>query len=59
MARYQLQAFHGDTKVIDTTVAWINDSHPRAGQTINEKWRVVEILDSNTPEVYRVRVELV
>jgi hypothetical protein len=58
MAHYQLQLFHGDTVVMDTTVAWVPDggSHPVVGQTVDGKWRIVEILDS-TAEEYRVRVE--
>jgi hypothetical protein len=58
MAHYQLQLIHEDKVVVDTTVAWVPDggSHPVVGQTVDGKWRIVEILDS-TAQVYRVRVE--
>jgi hypothetical protein len=58
MTHYQLQLLYGDKVVMDTAVAWSPDggSHPVVGQTVDGKWRIVEILDS-TAEVYRVRVE--
>jgi len=58
MAHYRLQLLYGDKVVEDTAVALSLDggSHPVVGQTVDGKWRIVEILDS-TAEVYRVRVE--
>jgi hypothetical protein len=58
MAHYQLQLLYVDNVVMDTAVAWSPDggSHPVVGQTVDGKWRIVEILDG-TAEVYRVRVE--
>ena len=58
MANYRLQLLYGDKVVEDTAVAWSTDggSHPVVGQTVDGKWRIVEILDS-TADVYRARVE--
>jgi hypothetical protein len=58
MAHYQLQLICEDKVVAGTADAWSPDggSHPVVGQTVDGKWRIVEILDS-TAEVYRVRVE--
>jgi hypothetical protein len=58
MAHYQLQLLREGEVVMDTAVAWSPDggSHPVVDQTVDGKWRIVEILDS-TAEVYRVRVE--
>jgi len=58
MAHYQLQLICEDKVIADSAVACSPDggSHPVVGQTVDGKWRIVEILDS-AAEVYRVRVE--
>ncbi len=58
MAHYRLQLICKDKVFADTADARSLDggSHPVVGQTVDGKWRIVEILDS-TAEVYRVRVE--
>ncbi len=58
MAHYQLQLIYGDKVVAGPKVAWAPDGgpHPVVGQTIDGKWRIVEVLDS-TAHVYRVHVE--
>ena len=55
---FRLQLICEGKVVADTADARSLDggSHPVVGQTVNWKWRIVEILDS-TAEVYRVRVE--
>ena len=58
MAHYQLQMFHQGERVLDVPVAWTPDNaHPPVGSIVDGKWQVVEILENDTPEVYRVRVE--
>jgi hypothetical protein len=60
MTHYQLQLFHGDKMVLNTTVVWLpeGNSHPVVGQTIErDTWRVTAVLDNPTPDVYRLRVE--
>lgn len=55
---YVLKGFKGNEMVIATTVAIVPGaaSYPRVGQTIDDKWRVVEILKSSLEELH-VRVE--
>ena len=59
MSHYQLQMYYDDRKVVDTTVAWdtYGQSHPCVGQTVDGRWRIIEVLENVTPELYRVRVE--
>jgi len=58
MAHYRLRLICEGKVVADTADARSLDggSHPVVGQTVDGKWRIVEILDS-TADVYRVRVE--
>ena len=55
---YVLQGFKGNAKVIANRVAIVPGaaSYPRVGQTIDDKWRAVEILKSSEGELH-VRVE--
>jgi hypothetical protein len=54
---YQLQMIHEGRIVVNTTVAWgPYNSHPQVGE-IDGKWRIVELLENETLEVYNVRAE--
>jgi hypothetical protein len=57
MGYYDLRMFHGSKELPDVRFAWVPFcSHPPVGAVIGE-WQIVEILENDTPEVYRVRVE--
>lgn len=57
MGYYDLRMLHGSKQLPDVRIAWVPYcSHPPVGAAIGE-WRIVEILENDTPEVYRVRVE--
>ena len=55
---YILRAFHGEQEVVTTTVALgPGNAYPRVGESIDDRWRVAEILDSPKPgSEYWVRV---
>lgn len=59
MASYILRMFWGEKEVGATQVAIVPgaNSYPTVGQTIDNKWRVVESLVSPATGEYHVRVE--
>jgi hypothetical protein len=59
MASYILRMFWGEKEVGASPVAIVPgaDSYPSVGQTIDDKWRVVEVLPNSTSGEYHVRVE--
>jgi len=57
-SHYILRLFLGEREVSATTVAVVSgaNSYPAVGQTIDDKWKVVELLESPKGE-YHLRVE--
>lgn len=59
MAHYTLRMFLGKKEVVTSAVAIVPgaNSYPRVGQTVDGKWKVVEVLLGPNDGEYHVRVE--